>query len=126
MNLADRLQKAVQGVPDEGAITLPAGVLRQWIQEADGGPSEGAAEGRGEPVADLTVPELADELGRSESTVRGWLPDVDGAYKLGSEWRVPRDAWRRHLNNLADDGDDGPPEVRSSASASLEDWRQER
>lgn len=126
MNLAQRLRQAVRGVPDEGAITLPAAAVRRWLEEVDSGASEGAHEGRGETVADLTVPELADELGRSESTVRSWLPSVDGAYKLGSEWRVPRDAWRRHLDRLADDGDDGPPEVRSSASASLDDWRQER
>lgn len=125
MNVADRLRQAVDGLPDEGAVTLPVEAVRRWLEEADDAPSDGAAAGKGAPVADLTVAELADELDRSESTVRSWVADIDGAYKLGAEWRVPRTAWRRHLDRLADDGDEGPPTVRSGA-ADLGDWRGER
>ena len=67
--------------------------------------------------------ELAEALDKGESTVRGWMSDVEGAYRLGNEWRVPREAWRAYLASLADDGDDGPATVRSKASADLGDWR---
>lgn len=125
MNVAERLRQAVQGVPDEGAVTLPVEAVRRWLEEADDAPSNGAGPGKGAPVADLTVSELADELDKSESTVRSWMPEVEGAYRLGAEWRVSRAAWRRHLDRLAADGDEGPPTVRSGA-ADLGDWRAER
>lgn len=121
--LEQRLRQAVQGVPDEGAVTLPAHSIRRWLEGVDSEGADGAVNGSEPPVADLTVSELAERLGRAESTVRGWLSDVDGAYKLGGQWRVPRDAWRRHLDGLADDGEDGPPEVRSNRTAELSDWR---
>lgn len=125
MNVADRLRQAVDGLPDEGAVTLPVEAVRRWLEEADDAPSNGDGAGKGAPVADLTVAELAEELDKSESTVRSWMPEVEGAYRLGNEWRVPRRAWRRHLDRLADDGDEGPPTVRSGA-VDLGGWRDER
>lgn len=126
MTLRERLRQVVRGVPDEGAVTLPVSTLRAWLEEAGDGLSEEGSEVNGRPVADLTVPELADALDRSASTVRGWLPDVPGAYKLGSEWRVPRAAWRAYLDELAEDEAEVPLEVRSRPGAELSDWRRER
>lgn len=112
----------MQGVPDEGAVTLPASAVRRWLEE-EGMPSNGHENGKPD-VADLTVKEIAEELGKSTSTVRGWMPDVPGSYQLGAEWRVSRENWRAYLDSLADDEEDeGPAEVRSSRSASLQDWR---
>lgn len=125
MKVAERLRRAVEGVPAEGAVTLPVRAVRRWLDEAEDGGARRDGTGRGEDVADLTVAELAEELDRAESTVRGWLPDVPGAYKLGGEWRVPREAWREYLDGLAEDEDEGPPEVRSAPSASLDDWRED-
>lgn len=125
MTVAERLRRAVEGVPAEGAVTLPVRAVRRWLEEAEDGGARRDGAGKGEDVADLTVPELAEALERAESTVRGWLPDVPGAYKLGGEWRVPRDAWRAYLDGLADDEDGGPPEVRSAPSASLDSWRED-
>lgn len=74
------------------------------------------------PVADLTVADLAEDLGKSESTIRSWLP-IPGAYKLGAEWRIPREAWRAYLDRLAEQGSEEPPGIRSKPSADLGAWR---
>lgn len=124
MTVAERLRQAVEGVPEEGSVTLPVRAVRRWFEEA-GEEARRVRNGGEAAVADLTVPELAEELGRSESTVRGWLPDVEGAYKLGSEWRVPRDAWRAYLDSLAETDGERPASVRSSPAAELDDWREE-
>ena len=51
--------------------------------------------------ADLTVEQVAEQLGRAPSTIRGWC--IDGrlrGYKLNHrEWRVPRGAVRDYLEN---------------------------
>lgn len=122
-SLAEKLRALIHGVPPGGSVTLPREAVEAWLTERGeegGGPSAG---GGLEPVADLTVPMLAEELDRSVSTVRGWMPDIPGAYKLGTEWRVSRADWRAHLRSLQGDGDDGPPQVRSKASADLGNWR---
>lgn len=54
-----------------------------------------------DPIGDLTVQDIAEELGKAESTVRTWLTSsggIPGAYKLhGREWRVPPSALREYL-----------------------------
>jgi hypothetical protein len=116
----------IEGVPEGGAVTLPREAVARWLEEAADGPKDAAHSTNGD-VADLTVTDLAEALDRSESTVRGWLPDVPGSYKLGQEWRVPRDAWRAYLDGLAAKSEEGgPPEVRSRPGAALGDWREER
>lgn len=125
MELSERIRDLLSGLPEGASVTLPRRVLVSWLEEAGGG-AEAGARGPREDVADLTVPELADALGRAESTVRGWLPDVPGAYKLGGEWRVPRPAWRAYLDGLAQEEDEETPEVRSKRTAGLGDWRDRR
>ena len=65
-------------------MTLPRTVIASWLHEAGEDSSE-AHDGRRVMVADLTVPELAKALRKAESTVRGWMPNVPGAYKLGGD-----------------------------------------
>lgn len=126
MTVAERLRQAVQGVPDEGAIQLPASTLRRWLEEEDA-LSPNGHQGAGEEVADLTVSEIAEAHDKSETTVREWLQDVPGVYRLGNELRVSREDWRAYLDSLAEDEEDeGPAEVRSSRSTDLGDWRDER
>lgn len=126
--LARRLSQLIDGVPKGGAVTLPREAVARWLEEV-GESDAPETNGRRPDVADLTVEELAEELDRAESTVRGWLNagEVDGAYKLHGQWRVPRDAWRAHLDSLAasENGKDGTT-VRSRPSAGLGDWRGER
>lgn len=124
--VADRLRAAVEGVPEGASLTLPVDVLKDWL-EAAADATETGIESPGRPVADLSVGEIAEAHGKAPSTVRGWLQDVPGTYRLGNELRVPRSAWRAYLDGLAqdDDGPDGPPEVRSG-DADLGGWRDER
>lgn len=73
-------------------------------------------------VADLTVSEIAEELGKSESAVRSWLP-IPGAYKLGDQWRIPRPAWRRYLDSLAEK--EFTADDSESSPTDLSAWREE-
>lgn len=117
--LADRLRRAVDGLPSGSAVSLPVDVLREWIDEEPGGPDEQAAE----PLVDLTVPEVAGLLDRSDSTIRGWCQDgtLPGAYKLrGREWRVPRQA----LRELRDPQTNGKPRL-AKRHAPLDAYRRE-
>lgn len=127
MNVADRLRQAVEGVPDEGAIQLPAAAVRRWLEEGGEPSDNGLQRGTGE-VADLSVSDIAEAHDKAESTVREWLQDVDGVYRLGNELRVSREDWRAHLDSLADAEakESEPATVRSSAGADLSSWRDER
>lgn len=51
-------------------------------------------------VADPTIEDVARELGRAPSTVRGWrlAGEFPGAYQLGREWRIPRADIRAFLD----------------------------
>lgn len=119
MTIAERLRRAVQGLPEGASITLPVGVVRNWLSDLP-------EEAEGNRFGDLTVPELAAELDRAESTVRGWLNagEIPQAYKLnGREWRVPRTAVRDFLDRQRDE-DEGPGKIRSRGGK-LGDWRRE-
>jgi len=97
------LSDDLQGLPDDAL--MPVGWIRERLG-SDTGP---------DPVADLTVGEVAEELGRQPSTVRGWLGsgDLDG-YKLrGREWRVPREALRAFLEGERNGGPSEPTNLGS-------------
>jgi excisionase family DNA binding protein len=77
---------------------MPPGSLVpvEWLRaQLVAGPCGESPEGDGEEgrgsLAGMTVEEVAAELDRSPSTVRGWC--ISGAlkgYKFGREWRVKR------------------------------------
>lgn len=74
-------------------------------------------DGAGEGIVDLTVPDVAEALGRAPSTVRQWCADgrLPGAYRLhGREWRIPRSS----LARLRDQHD-----VQGAAPVDLGAWR---
>lgn len=74
-----------------------------------------------DPLADLTLEQVAAEHGRAISTVRAWCPDIPGAYRLnGREWRVPRAGLRAYLNGQRD----RKPAPAASSPADLSSWRQ--
>lgn len=94
MTLADRLAAVVDGMPEDGAVTLPVAWLRAQLEAEESG------DGAGGRIANLTVEEVAEELGRRPSTIRGYLGSGDlRGYKLrGREWRIPRGAVREFVD----------------------------
>jgi excisionase family DNA binding protein len=79
-----------------------------------------------EGLRDLTVEEMAELSGRAASTVRGWLASkkIAGAYRLmGREWRVPREAFRRFLDQQTTTGGEGKSGTRPSSKVNLGEWR---
>lgn len=77
----------------------------------------------------LTVSEVAGELDRAESTVRGWLGSglLDGFRLRGREWRIRRSALTAFLEaEEADDRADDASPSGSSDEADLGSWRQVR
>lgn len=102
------LRDALADLPD-GAM-VPVG----WIREQLGTEAEETR------IADLSVQEVADELDRAPSTIRGWLGEgtLDGYRLQGREWRVPRESLRAFLEEERSNGSD--PEK----SADLSSWRE--
>ncbi len=121
MSLEERLARMIEPLPDGASVLLPVETVRRWLElEGQGAGSR--------PLSDLTIADVAEELDRSPSTVRGWLiaGDIPEAYKLqGREWRIPRGALRAFLDGQAN-GDGG---VRRGtgrrSSAKLSDWRRQ-
>lgn len=110
----ERLRHLVQVADPDGMVTVRwlAGVL--GVRLEDGEPTE---EG---PLRDLSVEEVAAAMGRSPSTVRGWL--IAGAlrgYKLnGRDWRVTRAALEEYR---AKQGAATPPPSEDPVDVSA--WR---
>jgi excisionase family DNA binding protein len=94
--LRDRLRRIVEALPNGAAVTLPRDELARWIDAGDP-----------EPLADLTVQEIAEIVGRRPSTVRGWCAAGElRAYRFrGREWRIPATALREFQDREADPGD---------------------
>ncbi len=62
MSIEDRLRQIVTALPEQASVTLPVVVVKEWLDlEAD------------DPLADLTVADVAKQLGRSPGTVREWI-----------------------------------------------------
>ena len=79
MDAVSRLRRVAENLPPGASVTVP----REWLLEA--------LESHGNGSADLTVAQLAEQLGRSKSCVRSWLENrLLRGYKLrGREWRIP-------------------------------------
>lgn len=111
-DLRDRLRTLAQALPPGGSVTFTQDGLLELIGDR---PETEAA-----PLDDLTVEELAEEMGRAASTVRGWASRIPGAYRLGREWRFPRGAVRAWLDAGAElEG----LERRPGAPVDLGSWR---
>lgn len=108
------LQKALAVLPDDALVPV------QWVRAL------ARAEGP-EQLVDLTVAQVARELGRSPATIRGWCGSgrIQEAYRLrGREWRIPHSALRQFFRLEASErnasaGSDGPH------TTDLRMWRKE-
>lgn len=114
MTLADRIRMITQALPsDSSAVTLTRADL---VALLDSAPDEA-------PVgnSELTAAEVAAEVGRAPSTVRGWLISGDlRGYKLnGRDWRVPRASLRAYLEEQSNPAPVGEPDGEVDISA----WR---
>ncbi len=117
MSLEDRLRQIVTALPDQASVTLPVFLVKEWL-EIDGD----------DPLADLTVAAVAEQLGRSPGTVRDWIRrgELD-AYQLGKEYRITRVA----LTNFRARQTNGPRkpqplEATPSRPSDLSAWRRLR
>lgn len=110
---APELLRAISGLPDEALV--PVG----WIR--------GRLGARGEVEVDLTVEQVAAELSRAPSTVRGWLGAGELAgYKLrGREWRVPRASLRAFLDREANGSERSTESSARAGAIALDAWREE-
>jgi len=112
MTLVERLRAIVDALPSPASsVTFTRADLVALVEGSEESPSP--------PARDLTVEDVAEEVGRAPSTVRGWLiaGDLRG-YKLnGRDWRIPRAALREYLAAQAggEDAVDVPEEVDISA-----------
>jgi Helix-turn-helix domain len=89
MSLADRLMELAKHMPPGSSVTFTAESLLALLE---GSPERPAPETTG----DLSVAQIAAQLQRAPSTVRGWLEAgrFAGAYKLNDrDWRIPPDAF---------------------------------
>lgn len=94
MDLHKRLRQLATALPsDKSSVTFTRADLIALLEDS---PDESDSIAR-----DLTVEEVADEVGRAASTIRGWLLDGDlRGYKLNAKtWRIPRSALRTFLDS---------------------------
>ncbi len=117
MSIEDRLRRIVTALPEQASVTLPVLVVKEWLDlEAD------------DPLADLTVADVAEQLGRSPGTVRDWIRRGElEAYQLGKEYRVTRPA----LSTFCQRQRNGPRTSKRSEAApsrrpDLAAWRKLR
>lgn len=117
--LVDRLQRLAEALPPTGSVTL----TRADLVGAFGMEEEGELGREPVTISDPTVKEVAAELGRSPSTVRGWAAEIGQAYKLGNEWRIPRTALRRWFDAKAKRAEQVDSDEHDSAN--LSSWRED-
>ncbi len=116
MSIEDRLRRIVTALPEQASVTLPVLLVKEWLDlEAD------------DPLADLTVTDVAEQLGRSPGTVRDWIRRGElEAYQLGKEYRVTRPA----LTTFSQQQRNGPRTERSESAPSRQSdlgaWRKRR
>lgn len=110
MTLKDRIRRMVEALPSPtSTVSLSRVDLESMLGQAV----------EPEPLSDLTVQDVAEEVGRAPSTVRGWCNSGQlRAYRLNRrEWRITREA----LREFQRDQQEPPPDIGDSDD--LGSWR---
>jgi excisionase family DNA binding protein len=118
VSITERLRAMIGNLPPGSALSLPVDWLRA---ELDAEPAESA--GQPQPLADLTVEEVAEALTVAESTVRTWLAEglFPNARKVRNRWRIPPGDVRARFQA---ESVPGPSSTSSRPNAAeLSDWR---
>jgi excisionase family DNA binding protein len=129
MRIVERMHRMLDGMPEEGQITLPVCLLRAWLDDEtipEGTPTQATASPMPDPG--LTVAQVAAHIGREESTIRGWVGEgrFPGAFKLGREWRIPREDLAQALNTGGGNEAGRAREPEITGRGDLAAWRKER
>jgi excisionase family DNA binding protein len=123
MTLLAQLREMTAHLPPGGSITLPG----DWLRAELASEPEGGSHVDPERLADLTVGEVAEQLNRGASTVRGWIAAgaFPHAYRLQRrEWRVPPDDVRAFLlSQRHEPGARPAPRVKRNEPVDLRGWR---
>ncbi|MQA92209.1 MAG: helix-turn-helix domain-containing protein [Gemmatimonas sp.] len=129
-DLLRALRTIADALPPGSSVTLEGGWLRAQLEEVENGSTQHKAANH--RLADLTVEQVAEELGRSGSTVRGWLAAAEfpNAFKLNQrEWRIPLSDVRAFLDRQRPQTEKWPESARLRRSSRTQDdlgsWRQQ-
>jgi excisionase family DNA binding protein len=118
MTVQERLRQLAAALPsDDSAVTLTRADLVALL--------EGEAGALDVATRDMTVKEVAEEMQRAPSTVRGWLiaGHLNG-YKLNRrDWRVTRSALRAFIEGQSEESSDPPA---SPDDVDITAWRKVR
>ena len=110
--MSERLRELLGQLPPDAQVPV------RWVLE-------NLDEEQGSDLADLTLEDVANRVGRAVSTIRGWCNSgqLVGAYRLrGRTWRIPQGSLRRFLEaERAQEGQ--PPTVRPQGPVDLASWR---
>lgn len=122
------LRTIADALPPGASVTLDGAWLRAVLEEAEAGEVNGdSADSR---LADLTVEQVAERVGRSGSTVRGWIAAAafPNAFKLNRrEWRIPLSDLRAFLDRQRPQASplgESPRRRKSKGADQLSSWRQ--
>jgi hypothetical protein len=121
MEIAARLRALADALPPHGSVTFSRDDLEAMVGEC------APVQAEPERIAGLTVPALAAELGRSDSTVRGWLAagEFPNAYKFQNrEWRIPQSDVRAFIEGQRRPRIEEPAAPLPCGDDDLGSWRQ--
>jgi excisionase family DNA binding protein len=129
VRLDERMRRMLDGMPEEGQITLPVCLLRAWLDDEtipEGTPTQATASPMPDPG--LTVAQVAAHIGREESTIRGWVGEgrFPGAFKLGREWRIPREDLAHALTPRGENQTEFTRDPEITGRGDLTAWRKGR
>jgi excisionase family DNA binding protein len=107
------LATILDALPDDALV--PVWWLRRQLELAAGTRAD-------EIVVDFSCAEVAEQLGRTPGTIRGWCArgEIPGAYRLNTrEWRIPRAGLRSYLDQQSERRRDRDP----AGPVDLGSWR---